>query len=707
MSDNTHEEKLQKESIFKVILLFVVQNLLISSFLYMYHVNSQKEDLFIAISEKSKTVGNSVVGIIQSSLQYGIPLNKVTGGEEFLNNKVKSAKELEYIIVTDKEGEIIAQSGANDKEKTKENYNEGIKGRLKSFAKMQSLLDENASAFKLYSYHNIPLRILVDNKLKGYVHVGISNRAVDSNIENIFYDIFIIVLASLIIGYEFLSYIFRNSVTQLMNDFSEGLKRIVDKDFTKTTTPRAIETFGKTLLTLNGNIDNLSNWYNKLMARLSKINKNNNKYDLIRDNLRDISLTYKFSNDSITKLQITPVVNNLRLVMFLVLFSEALIITSIPSYAAQFYETNFYVSKAMLSAIPIICNMLFVTIMIPFAPKLSYKVGFRLSFIIGAILMGVGYLLGACFSSLAGLLLSRSITGLGFATSYVCCQNYVAAYATDKTRIQSYTIFTIASSAGYICGTPIGCILVDNIGNRSIFFLSFLISALCLIISKKYIVDLKFVTLSKKRESTKTTWDLFKLKELSIPLIFSVLPTRFLFSAIICFLYPLYLVSLNNSQSVIGRIMMLFGLISFLLAPYASKFVQKIKNPNLIALATSSIMSIAMMSDKYYKTTEGVILQVIIHTICILIYIISMMTILEKISAKNFEDFPKSSIFSFYFIFERLGMIVGPGITSLLLSRTDYSHTLFYLGFVLLLANCVYGIHILYTYYTTKAKGAQ
>ncbi len=692
MTSTNFEEKFFRRIIFKVILLFILVNLVISSVLYVLHVNSLEEDLLESIIEKSRTVGNSVVNILENAIKYGIPLHDINGGTEFLNNKVKYAKDLDYIIVTDEEGKIVAQSDVMNQLTSSEedNNTKALQGKFMSFSRIQNGLNIKPEPFNVYSYTNIPLQIKYQNQLYGYVHVGISHQKVNENIIDIFYDIAIIIFVALIIGYEFLNYIFRNAVIQPMQDFMRSLKQVINRNFSTITSPRTSDLFGEVLQKLNENIISLNNLFIRILTKFKNLKESNDLYQYIKDNIREIRLNFNFKDEAVQVQPIQPIVSNLRLILFLVSLCEALIITSIPTYSGKFYQANFVISKTTLSALPVIVNMLFVGLFIPVVPLISYRTGFRKAFILGTWAMLIGYLIAFMSDTLIGLLVSRAITGCGFSLCYVCCQNYVAAYANEETRTKSYTIYNVAQGAGYLCGFPIGGILVDNISDTSIFLCAGLLSSSIFFIARKYIVDLPFVTLTKKREVKKSVWSLLKLPELMIPMIFSVLPTRFLYSAVIFFLYPIYLTAMHNSASTIGRIMMIFGLISFIFAPQAYKVVAKVSSPNLIAPLSSCIVAIPMIVDPIFKSTTSVIVQLIINTLCTMVYIVSMMIILDKISKKYYQDYTKSSILSCYFIAERIGMIMGPGIATLILAHTDYSHTLSFIGFILIACNAIY-----------------
>jgi hypothetical protein len=77
------------------------------------------------------------------------------------------------------------------------------------------------------------------------------------------------------------------------------------------------------------------------------------------------------------------------------------------------------------------------------------------------------------------------------------------------------------------------------------------------------------------------------------------------------------------------------------------------------------------------------------------------MNMIDKISEKYKDKHSKTSMLIFYYTFERFGMIIGPGLTSMILIRSDFSHTLLYLGIGLFTTNLIYATYLIYT----KFKG--
>ncbi len=680
------EEKNYKNIIFGIILLFIISNFAISATLYFYHISAQKDALFTEISNKSRAIGMSVKNILEHAVSLDIPLEAVRGTPQYLNNKLKQSPELEYLVLTNEKGEILAKT---------EEVRDSLRGSLIRFAKSINSDDEQPEPFKIYSSYNIPLLIKSKDKVIGYLHVGIAAKIIKNNISSVFYDILVILIASIVIGYEFLSYFFMNSIIHPVREFIKSLQRISSNDFSSVNQIGMHDVFSELLIYINKDIINLNTKFKSLIQRYLSLKSSNAYHDIVGDKVKEVRVHSKWAENEPQEIFLSPIVSNLRLLAFLIIFSEAILIPILPSYAAQFYEPTFYFSKQFTSSLPITFFMLFALLSIPLSPRLSYKFGFRKTFIIGYSLIALGYSMIYIGDGLIPLLLSRSLTAIGFSTSYICFQNYVSAYATTEMKLRSYAIFSVAIGSAYICGAPLGGLLVENIGLKYTFLLAILAAVSAIMITRKYIHDLRTYTLTAERKVTKKSIHLFKIPELLLSVFCSGLPMRLLHSSLVCFLYPLYLQQLGNSQSAVGRTMMVFGIVMFLVAPIAPRFVAKISKSPLVTIIVSFIMGISMMMDQFFHTTEGVIFGLAIYAIGSVIHVSAMMSILEDVFKKVSSEHTQSTILSFYFIFERIGMIFGPVLTSILLAHFSYSKTLFYMGAMILFLNSIYASYLL------------
>ena len=228
----------------KVIFLLVLLNLLISSVLYYEHAYKQKEELFYKISDKSRALGSSIVNTVEAALKLGMPLHDLKEVDQYLSKKLSAAEEVDYLVLTDTKGEILA--------KNKGAFDDSFKDLFKKVSREFIEGDNAHKSLRFSNYLDLPIPITYKDQLHGFIHVGLSDRAINNRILAIFYDIALIVLASLIIGYEFISYLFLNSIVYPVRDLLNYSSNFARRDFSKISSLRSQENISGLLADFNG-----------------------------------------------------------------------------------------------------------------------------------------------------------------------------------------------------------------------------------------------------------------------------------------------------------------------------------------------------------------------------------------------------------------------------------------------------------------------
>jgi len=677
--------------IVKTIIVTMLSSLIIATILFNLHITVQEKTLQNEMDNRSRAVGISIVSVIEQGLKLGIPFKEMIRVPEFLNSSMKNANELGYIAITDANGELFYHT---------DNFKNSIRGSFKRFSLTVSHEDEILPFYPISNFHNLPIRIKDKSDTVGYLHLGVSQTVTSAHINDVYYDIMTILFVSMIVGFEFLIFFFRNSVTLPISHLTNLMRRVTTFNYTTTAISKTRDEIGKLVKSLNDFIEHFTTSIKRLRNEAKVLATNYFDKDrllMIDETIHEIKEKYVFSKKMPVKEPVRPITENLRLPSFLVLLAETVLVTILPTYAAQFYEPNFIISKPFLSSTPIIIFMISAGISIPFSTFISYRIGFQKTFMIGTAISILGYLFNFMKGDLTGLLIGRAIAAFGYGISYICCQNYIAAYSAKEKRIQTYAIFATALAAAYICGAPIGGILVDNIGYRYTFGLAALISAIAMIMGYRYIFDFEGYTMVTKRQTQKSLLSLFKLKPLSFAVITSGFPARLIFTSLLRFIYPLYLTThLGNTPSNTGRIVMVFGIISFVISPLAVYFIEKIPNPRILLICSSFVVASAIMLDSVMKTTQGAIIGLMIYAVGSVVHTLAMMATLEHIAQKEYANYSKSSILGFYFIFERIGMAVGPALTGILLTFFTFQDTLSHLAYFIIFTNTIY---LFYSFY--------
>lgn len=680
MSQAFGHEKQYRKIIVRIITLFVALNLIVSTGLYYLHIKNQQEELSNKISGKCLALGSSIMETFESARNLDIPLASFKGVDEYLYKKLDSAEELDYIVITDTEGHILYK--AHDANIT---ISESIANAFLQIAKdaRNNLLP---FSLKLSQQINFPVEMKLNNKTEGFINIGLSRQDINNRILAIFFDIAMIVVASLLIGYEFISCLFLNAVVYPFRELFANLASLINKNFKTIIQPLSKEGIDSLIIELNSLVVWLAERFANLKQHMEKFPETSAKL------FNEIDNQHMWPDS--TKPQIIktkPIVYNIRLIAFLCLLGEATIMPHIPAYAMRFYSPDFALSKSMLGSLPVFIFMIAATIGIVTNTrfKLAARFGYRKIMIYSSILSSIGYLALSLYESLTLLLIARFIIGIGFSLCYVSYQGFVSKYASNDEKLSASIVFLIATGAGYMCGAPIGGIIINNLGFKFAAFIPFASILFSAFFVKKYIKEYEFKsnTIEGKHISLSV---IATEKSIFYPVIFSGLPVRFLYSSMLCFLYPLYLQSLGNSEAMIGRIMMIFGALMFIIAPLSPAILKKSANNKKIAVISAFFLGGFLLLDKFLHSTLGIAVSVGIYTICSTIHTAAILAILNEEASHLARKISKESIFGFYFLFERIAMIFGAPATAFLLKFTTYSQALFAIGMFVIINTLIF-----------------
>ena len=686
MDDYISLVKSFKNMIFKIIAYFIVTNFVVGSVLYFLHIGAQKEGLFNEISEKAHTIGSSIELLLDKAINAGIPFTEIKGLQEYLDMKLKSSEELEYIFVTDVKGNVVAQT---------QSAPNPIHGNLKQFSMVTDPIKDQMKPFKIFSYVNIPITILIEeenNKHYGYLHLGVSVKAVQNKISDIFFDIAIILFVSLVVGFEFIRFTFINYVATPIGDFLAAINRMAKGDLSLVSSLRASTGIYRCLEKLNDLIYLYCSKIRNIIIEFEKIGKKNFLYELIKDNINEIKssvLIPKGEKPDIAPL--SPAIENLRLVVFLSLICEGIILTISPGYAGQFYVENPYISKQFFSSLPVLLFILTSVLTLPLGLVFTNKYGFRRTFQFGLVLYCVGFLMPCTFpDSIFAFLACRFFSGMGFGILYFAFQNYVSTYSVPERRVEHFSIYLVAQGAAFLTGMPVGGLLVDNIGYFYIIVLSTVIILFAILYSGKYILDYQGFEKTESRPPLISPFKITKIPGLSRIILCLAFPTRFLYTALLAVLDPLYLTQLGNSMSIVGRVLMIYGIFVFCMSPHAYRVVSFFKRPVISCVLCNVLIGISLLVQYTVPTTQGVVIALTMYSVGAVIHVSSMMALLENFVKENSVPGGHQYVISIYFTYERIAMLFAPLISGICIAHLGYELTALFFCVSILGANLVF-----------------
>ena len=285
-------------------------------------------------------------------------------------------------------------------------------------------------------------------------------------------------------------------------------------------------------------------------------------------------------------------------VYFLAVFLDALTYSFLPHFMQE-AATASGVSAAFAS-IPFTAYYLgFAASLIP-AGVLCERYGAKAMMLIGLALAASSVLaltLPFGIWELTGL---RAVSGIGQGILIIGVQSFILAVATPEKKTQGAAIIVFGFQAGLISGMALGSLMVNFLGSQGVFYISGGVGFAALLFSQLLIAK------TERKAQTTTLGAAFgKLKgELAkvvsslefLKILFCVgMPAKAILTGVVTFALPLVLGQAGYRPEDIGQIVMLYGLGVLLSSGFASRYVDRTKNSELILFCGALFSGLGMI----------------------------------------------------------------------------------------------------------------
>ncbi|MGB1026301.1 MAG: MFS transporter, partial [Rhodospirillaceae bacterium] len=266
-----------------------------------------------------------------------------------------------------------------------------------------------------------------------------------------------------------------------------------------------------------------------------------------------------------------------RLLAFLFVFAEELARPFMPVFFGSFTEGT-GIAPELSAGLIMTLHTAMIALVMPIGSLLYERVGRRRMYALGAILATIG-LVGTGYAvELWDLLLWRAISGAGYALAFVACQGYVLESTGSHNRTQGAAMFVGGIMLADICGPAIGGIIADRIGYSETFLVGASMAALSGLLVMKLMDPLTDHREAPPKLTRATFIDTLSNRRFLALLFLAAVPSKMLLTGFLFFLVPLALVDMNTSESEIGRVVMIYGILAVVLGPFFAKITDKIRS---------------------------------------------------------------------------------------------------------------------------------
>lgn len=621
------------------------------------------------LNKKAQVIGLSAVSDVERAVGLGIPFTELNGVGAYLGEIKKTYPEIEYVAVTDASGALLYISNDLDSATT-------------AFFKSRRALDTmgangSGESIEIDAAHNLALPLRNDGKAIGVLHIGIDKQFVQRQLNDIFFDLVIILIVGLLVAIEITLALVTFYVTAPLERLDRVLALYSGGNFSQVLIHRSRDAVGSVAGFLEECARRLNERYERVAESVRKAGgAPARRLEEIRENY-GLGKLSKYFEGSIV---------DARIPLFIFSFAEELQKSFLPLFVKQVYEPVPYLTEEVVIGLPIAFFMGIIALATPFAGSWSDKYGSRRIFIIGLIPAVAGYIGCAAATTIYELVFWRSATALGYAMITISCQGYIAAIVTRENRAQGMAVFVGVLMSASMCGTAIGGILADRIGFRLVFVLAAIFALVAGAIAYRMLVaddDTKVIKAKEKGGTLRKLGQVFKNVRFIAIVVLAAIPAKIILTGFLYFIVPLYLFSLGSSTAETGRIMMIYPVIVIALGPVASWTADRLGSMMWMLVVGCFVSGIGLVLFNDVQSLWGVVLMVIIMGSAHAFTKAPQIAFVMEVCEEDMEKVGRTTVLGLLRTMERIGSVLGPIIAATFVGVFGYQQAIMYMGIII------------------------
>jgi MFS family permease len=379
-----------------------------------------------------------------------------------------------------------------------------------------------------------------------------------------------------------------------------------------------------------------------------------------------------------------------RAPLFIFILAEELTRPFLPGYVKELLVPVPGLSEQFVVGLPIALFMLIVALTQPGLGVFCERRGTRRTMMIGAGVAAVGFLASAMAVTVLDLLIWRSLCAFGYAMVFVAGQAYVLEHAIPSKRAKSFAMFVGAIMAASICGPSIGGILADNVGERP----TMVIAALLALGSMGAIRLLPgtegSVAPSAKVPRLAEVGALLGNGRFMLVTGLAAMPAKILLTGVCFYLVPLYILSIDGSQAMAGRILMVYAMLMVVASPVTAGLATTRERMEWLVgggLVLSGLGGVLLLVS---GDVAWVFVAVALIGFGQSMSISAQSAVVSEHCAADIRRIGEGTVYGVYRLLERIGNAIGPMLAAGLVVVVGYRNAFVAIGAAVVLCGLVF-----------------
>ncbi len=634
-------------------------------------LRSFEAELKPELEREATIVGSIGVQTLQRALDLGVPFDGLSGVDEYLGTLLSAQPGLAYVLLTDANGRVIARAGEAQPE-------------FRGLPQGTALPGRGAVTRPLGRSYDAALPLLASDRPVGWVHVGIARARLDTALDDMRWDVVIVLLVVLLATAEFLRFLLARTVSTPIAVVLRLQERIAAGDWTV----RAPADMGAEAGHLARHLNVLVRRMNDRWDRLCWLATESSAARRSAAILADVGAKLRFGPAGATEVRGADAASA-RLPLFLFVFAEQLSTSFNPLYAMALAGGD---AGMFGAALPIATFVAAVALATPWGGEVVARYGPRTAMLWGMVPAALGHLGAAIAPDVLGFALARAVCGAGYAVVTIACQVHLAQEAPQGRVARNLGGFTAAVMTGAVCGTAIGAVLADRLGFRLTYGASMIVvSGIALLVWREFAPG--GGSAAPRPGVWRSARAAFAAPRFAALTVLAAIPAKVLLGGFIFFLAPLELRELGFSQAAIGRNVMLYGLCMLPAIAAGAYLSDRSGRGGAIIAVAGMLNGIGLMLPLWLAPDLALPGAIVATGIAQGLAAAPMLAVVPDI-ARGAAVGP-AAMLSFLRLAERFGSVVGPPAAAALLAFGGAGQTMVVLGIVSLVTALAYALVVL------------
>ncbi len=627
------------------------------------------------LNNRSRLIGTIVRTNIQRALDVGVPLNQLRGTEKYLTNILETFPEVSRLAIRAADSKIVS-------------FAERGSGGITTYdiTRKSGKAHAPPSSFTPRAF---TFPILTRNTVVGDIVIEGDRAYVERQFRNIFLDVLVVVLVAILVAFEVMLAVVTASVSKPLDRLHLLLERQSQGDFSCRLMHEVATSLDRVAARFSDHSEDLNSRFARLLGRYS----GDYSASSALERLKETGRRFRLTGDIPAAIRLTDVVD-MRLPLFLFVIAEELSKPFLPLYIQAAMTGEEWISEEIIISLPLVAYLIALVALSPVTNFITERYSRKACFLAALVPVAISHVGLSLSDSVAEIVLWRGIAGAGYAVATIACQDYALGAIKGGRRARAIGGFVAVIIGGTFCGTSIGGVLADRIGQSNVFLVGAGLVCIAGLIALPMLSS-DHLAGSRRAETSSNERGILSAfaNRRFVALLFGIaIPANVLVAAFLWYLVPLILADVGSSPADIGRALMLYYLVILLVAPRVAQLIARPLSVNTMVVVGGLVSGLALVIVTHWHGFWPIAVAVAIAGIGHSLVRAPQVEIALQIDETITRGTGAMPTLGALRTFERAGSIIGLLLVAIVATEFGYVKTAAFTGYFVIVGASIYAL---------------